>query len=148
MKSTGIIRRVDDLGRVVIPKEIRRTMRIKENDPLELFVNDNSLVLKKYKAIEDDTFDRAFRAIEKVAKGAIGVYSSIYSVKIRNDQIVPICVPAEWEFHTKPFESGSITVYPVQVLGQVVGYIAVEDCDPNYVKGVISMLQTEQEEYV
>lgn len=41
MKATGIIRRVDDLGRVVIPKEIRRTMRIREGDPLEIFVTED-----------------------------------------------------------------------------------------------------------
>ena len=40
MKATGIVRRVDDLGRVVIPKEIRRVMNIRENDPLEIFVDD------------------------------------------------------------------------------------------------------------
>ena len=41
MRATGIIRRIDDLGRVVIPKEIRRKMRIREGDPLEIFVNEN-----------------------------------------------------------------------------------------------------------
>ena len=39
MKATGIVRRIDDLGRVVIPKEIRRTLRIKEGDPLEIFTD-------------------------------------------------------------------------------------------------------------
>ena len=48
MKCTGIVRRLDDLGRIVIPKEIRRTLKIKEGDALELFVEDNSLILKKY----------------------------------------------------------------------------------------------------
>lgn len=48
MKATGIVRRVDDLGRVVIPKELRRTYDIKEGDPLEIFVDDDQLVLKKY----------------------------------------------------------------------------------------------------
>ena len=49
MKATGIIRRTDDLGRVVIPKEIRRTMGIREGDPLEFFVNeDGSLTLVPY----------------------------------------------------------------------------------------------------
>lgn len=51
MKSTGIIRRIDDLGRVVIPKEIRRTMRIQEGDPLEIFVQDGYVVYKKYSPI-------------------------------------------------------------------------------------------------
>ena len=48
-KPTGIIRRVDDLGRVVIPKEIRRAMRIKEGDPLEIVAVDNGIVcFRKY----------------------------------------------------------------------------------------------------
>ena len=48
MRATGIVRRIDDLGRVVIPKEIRRMLRIKEGDPLELFTDGNSLVLQKH----------------------------------------------------------------------------------------------------
>ncbi|MGI6081523.1 MAG: stage V sporulation protein T [Limnochordia bacterium] len=49
MKATGIVRRIDDLGRVVIPKEIRRSLRIREGDPLEIFVDqDGEVVLKKY----------------------------------------------------------------------------------------------------
>ncbi len=52
MKATGIVRRIDDLGRVVIPKEIRRTMRIREGDPLEIFTNvDGQVVFKKYSPI-------------------------------------------------------------------------------------------------
>ena len=49
MKATGIVRRIDDLGRVVIPKEIRRTMRIREGDPLEIYTErDGSVIFKKY----------------------------------------------------------------------------------------------------
>ncbi len=48
MKATGIVRRIDELGRVVIPKEIRRTLRIREGDPLELFTDRDELMLKKY----------------------------------------------------------------------------------------------------
>ena len=52
MKATGIVRRIDDLGRVVIPKEIRRNLRIREGDPLEIFVDrDGSVILKKYSPI-------------------------------------------------------------------------------------------------
>lgn len=52
MKATGIVRRIDDLGRVVIPKEIRRTMRIREGDPLEIFTDrDGEVILKKYSPI-------------------------------------------------------------------------------------------------
>ena len=52
MKATGIVRRIDDLGRVVIPKEIRRTMRIREGDPLEIFTDrDGEVIFKKYSPI-------------------------------------------------------------------------------------------------
>ncbi|PPA68541.1 stage V sporulation protein T [Jeotgalibacillus proteolyticus] len=54
MKATGIVRRIDDLGRVVIPKEIRRTLRIREGDPLEIFVDrEGEVILKKYSPINE-----------------------------------------------------------------------------------------------
>ena len=49
MKSTGIVRKVDELGRVVIPIELRRTLGISEKDALEIYVDDDKIVLKKYK---------------------------------------------------------------------------------------------------
>ncbi len=52
MKATGIVRRIDDLGRVVIPKEIRRTLRIREGDPLEIFTDrDGEVIFKKYSPV-------------------------------------------------------------------------------------------------
>jgi len=61
MKATGIVRRIDELGRVVIPKEIRRTLRIREGDPLELFTDRDELMLKKYSPIA---------SIEQFSQGA------------------------------------------------------------------------------
>lgn len=67
MKATGIIRRIDELGRVVIPKEIRRTIRIREGDPLEIFVEGGAVIFKKYQTMGNletqcnvlcDTFQR------------------------------------------------------------------------------------------
>ncbi len=52
MKATGVVRRIDDLGRIVIPKEIRKTLRIKEGDPLEIFTDkEGEIILKKYSPI-------------------------------------------------------------------------------------------------
>lgn len=52
LKATGIVRRIDDLGRIVIPKEIRRTLRIREGDPLEIFTDrEGEIILKKYSPI-------------------------------------------------------------------------------------------------
>ena len=52
MKATGIVRRIDDLGRVVVPKEIRRTLRIREGDPLEIYTDrEGGIILRKYSPI-------------------------------------------------------------------------------------------------
>jgi transcriptional pleiotropic regulator of transition state genes len=48
MKSTGIVRKVDELGRIVLPIELRRTLEIAEKDPLEIYVDDNAIILAKY----------------------------------------------------------------------------------------------------
>lgn len=53
MKTTGIIRRIDELGRIVIPKEIRKNMRIDNGESLEIFVDDENIILKKYSPIEN-----------------------------------------------------------------------------------------------
>lgn len=62
MKATGIVRRIDDLGRIVIPKEIRRTLRIRESDPLEIFTDrEGEIILKKYSPIgEMATFAKQY----------------------------------------------------------------------------------------
>lgn len=53
MKSTGVIRRIDELGRIVLPKEIRRNLGIREGENLEIFVEDEKVILKKYSKIKD-----------------------------------------------------------------------------------------------
>ena len=74
MRATGIVRRIDELGRVVIPKEIRRTLRIREGDPLEIFTDhDGEVVLKKYSpigeiaAIAKDYTDSLYRTLGHMA---------------------------------------------------------------------------------
>lgn len=67
MKATGIVRRIDDLGRVVIPKEIRRTMRIREGDPLEIYTGpDGEVVFKKYSPVNE--LENAAEACEVISK--------------------------------------------------------------------------------
>ena len=70
VKATGIVRRIDDLGRVVIPKEIRRTLRIRESDPLEIFTDkDGEIILKKYSPLgELGNFAKEYA--ESLAKNA------------------------------------------------------------------------------
>ena len=55
MKATGMVRRVDELGRIVIPKEIRKTLKIKEGEPLEIYVEKDNLLLKKYSKVGANT---------------------------------------------------------------------------------------------
>ena len=64
MKATGIIRRVDDLGRVVIPKELRRSMRIKEGAPLEIFTHNGAVCFKPYQPIGEKDWEKAKTVVE------------------------------------------------------------------------------------
>lgn len=54
MKATGIVRRIDDLGRIVIPKEIRRNLGLREGEAMEIFLEDNCVCFKKYSPSEED----------------------------------------------------------------------------------------------
>ncbi|PFL58817.1 AbrB family transcriptional regulator [Bacillus cereus] len=72
MKSTGVTRKVDELGRIVLPKELRTTLGIAEKDPIEIFVEDEKIILKKYKSndacvVTGDISDRNI----SLAKGQI-----------------------------------------------------------------------------
>ncbi len=68
MKATGIVRRIDDLGRVVIPKEIRRTLRIREGDPLEIYTErDGEVIFKKYSPM-GDLVELAAQLCESIGK--------------------------------------------------------------------------------
>ena len=76
MKATGIVRRIDDLGRVVIPKEIRRTMRIREGEPLEIYTDkDGEVIFKKYSPI-----------------GEVGVFTNQYAEAINKSSGIPVAI--------------------------------------------------------
>lgn len=76
MKATGIVRRIDDLGRVVIPKEIRRTMRIREGDPLEIYTDrDGEVIFKKYSPI-----------------GELGIFATQYADILAHTSGFGICI--------------------------------------------------------
>ena len=97
MKATGIVRRIDDLGRVVIPKEIRRTLRIREGDPLEIFVDrDGEVILKKYSPIGElgdfakEYADSLYEATQHIALIA------------DRDNIIAVAGAPKKEFLSKP----------------------------------------------
>ena len=76
MKATGIVRRIDDLGRIVIPKEIRRTLRIREGDPLEIFTDrEGEVILKKYSPV-----------------GELGIVAEQYAESLSNVLNCIVCI--------------------------------------------------------
>ncbi|WP_186575694.1 AbrB/MazE/SpoVT family DNA-binding domain-containing protein [Aquibacillus kalidii] len=88
MKSTGIVRKVDELGRVVIPIELRRTLGINEKDALEIYVDDDRIILKKYKPnmtcqvtgeVSDDNFSLADGKLILSPDGAKALIEEIQS---------------------------------------------------------------------
>ena len=81
MKATGIIRHIDDLDRVVIPKEIRRTMRIREGDPLEIFATDDGVVFRKY---EQPTETKAATAQKWLEDNALPMRATSAKFSIEN----------------------------------------------------------------
>lgn len=97
MKATGIVRRIDDLGRVVIPKEIRRTLRIREGDPLEIFVDrDGEVILKKYSPI-GELSDFAQQVVDSLHE-AIGEPCLIAD----RDLVIAVAGASKKEFMNQP----------------------------------------------
>ncbi len=123
MKATGIVRRIDDLGRVVIPKEIRRTMRIREGDPLEIYTDrEGEVIFKKYSPIGElvsfasqyaDTLNKTCgMSIVISDRDAVvacaGVSKKEYTEKKISDEIEDII-----ESRTLYVASGDSTTFPV-----------------------------------
>ena len=97
MKATGIVRRIDDLGRVVIPKEIRRTMRIREGDPLEIYTEkDGEVIFKKYSPM-GELSDCAGQMCETLSKST-GCLAAISD----RDTVISVCGIPKRELYDKP----------------------------------------------
>ena len=102
MKTTGVVRRIDGLGRIVVPKEIRRTLRIRDGEPLEIFVDKDFIALKKYSPMTD------FRTLAQILVDS--VYDSISLNIFITDRDQCVCgaghrncnVPGYWRGDGKP----------------------------------------------
>ncbi len=120
MKATGVVRRIDDLGRIVIPIEIRRTMRIRDGDPLEIFVDkDGEVILKKYSAIVDlgsfaaEMTESLHEACEKVTMisdrdsmvAVSGVRKKTYADKRISDMVLRAMEDRTTIIHDDPSQS-------------------------------------------
>ncbi|MBE5817250.1 MAG: AbrB/MazE/SpoVT family DNA-binding domain-containing protein [Clostridiales bacterium] len=97
MKATGIVRRIDELGRIVIPKEIRRTMRLKEGEPLEIYTGgDSSITLKKYSPIKElGTYADEY---SEALSGALGCPVIITD----NDCVISVAGASKKEYASMP----------------------------------------------
>ena len=113
MRATGIVRRIDDLGRVVIPKEIRRNMGIKEGDPLEIYTEGNMVCFKRYRFIDDEQWSKA-EMIATVGFDKFGLYDSDGTL-MKGD-------PIRKECHT-------YTECPIIVNDLEEGYLVVPDAE-------------------
>ncbi len=148
MKATGIVRRIDDLGRVVIPKEIRRTLRIREGDPLEIYTDINGeVIFKKYSPVgEIGTFASQYaEVLNKVSglpilicdKDHIVAVSGVPKREYLERRITPAveefmnlrksyCVKAGEEAYIQPAEgvdSYLFIMYPIIAAGDVTGAV-------------------------
>ncbi len=132
MKATGIVRRIDDLGRVVIPKEIRRNLKIREGDPLEIFIEDDNCVCFKRYSVLGSLTEECIRVAITMASNSglrpIAIYDT--TVKLRGMENFPSYVPIQWEFENKPFKyNDTYGVYPIHADGDLVGYAVCDSQD-------------------
>ena len=134
MKATGIVRRMDDLGRIVIPKEIRRNMGVREGDPLEIFTShDGYICLKKYQPIGVEDWGKATKVVSAV------LHNTPFALFDRYE---------EWQGgkidYKNAFSDDSDTLVATEVRldGDVVAYLVTEkECENIYLAvGVLKQL--------
>ena len=140
MKATGIVRRIDDLGRVVIPKEVRRTLGIREGDPLEIYVGGRGEVtFKKYNPCHEVECAAVLKGLYySVTKskdvGKVAVYGTDETMICRSNVTFPTILTARAD---ECLELEGYTVYPIKGEGDILGFLAVE-YDSEVVKTLIA----------
>ena len=128
MKATGVVRRIDDLGRVVIPKEIRKTLRIKEGDPLEIFTHREwQVILKKYSIAVSGGSKKEFleqdvsQELEQLMED-----KEVYTSKDNKDMSMPITKNDNGQR-----QYNSQVVYPIISNGDTIGSVILMSKDAN-----------------
>ena len=130
MKATGIIRRIDDLGRVVIPREIRRSLKIREGDPLEILIEKNCVCFKKYSALglfSEDILRVAQDMAQRTFKHQIAIYNR--DSKISGPNSYSSYADESWEDKRTPFKYEGMGVYPIVSDGELYGYVCCPESD-------------------
>ena len=130
MKATGIVRRIDDLGRVVIPKEIRRSLKIREGDPLEILIEKNCVCFKKYSTFGSFSED-ILRVAQDMAQRTFNHQIAIYDrdSKVSGPNSYSSYVDESWEDNSTSFEYEGMGVYPIVSDGELYGYICCQESD-------------------
>ena len=130
MKATGIVRRIDDLGRVVIPREIRRTLKIREGDPLEILIEKNCVCFKKYSTLGSFSED-ILRVAQDMAQRTFNHQIAIYDrdSKVSGPNSYSSYVDESWEDNSTSFEYEGMGVYPIVSDGELYGYICCPESD-------------------
>lgn len=132
MRATGIIRRIDDLGRIVIPKEIRRTLRLREGDPMELFVEHDAVMFKPYQAIDNykAEFETACRLLRWQGVNHYAVFDQRNRVSDYNLETVDHPESRWFDLRHPTFDQTSgLWVYAVLADGEVMGFIVCDHED-------------------
>ena len=130
MKATGIVRRIDDLGRVVIPREIRRSLKIREGDPLEILIEKNCVCFKKYSTLGSFSED-ILRIAQDMAQRTFNHQIAIYDrdSKVSGPNSYSSYVDESWEDNSTSFEYEGMGVYPIVSDGELYGYICCPESD-------------------
>lgn len=148
MRTTGVVRRIDDLGRIVIPKEMRRTLRIHDGESLEIFVEDEMIALKKYSSMSDlnDISNDLSNTINKVLLKEVLItdrdkvisssgnlkskyqgknISKYLEEKLANRETVIEKSVKEVEFVDGQIEKCSYTISPIIMNGDAIGTVVI-----------------------
>ena len=130
MKATGIVRQIDDLGRVVIPREIRRSLKIREGDPLEILIEKNCVCFKKYSTLGSFSED-ILRVAQDMAQRTFNHQIAIYDrdSKVSGPNSYSSYVDESWEDNSTSFEYEGMGVYPIVSDGELYGYICCPESD-------------------
>lgn len=130
MKATGIVRRIDDLGRVVIPKEIRRSLKIREGDPLEILIEKNCVCFKKYSTLGSFSED-ILRVAQDMAQRTFNHQIAIYDrdSKVSGPNSYSSYVDESWEDNSTSFEYEGMGVYPIISDDELYGYVCCPESD-------------------
>lgn len=127
MKATGVIRRIDDLGRIIIPKEIRRQAGVREGSPMEVFLEeDKSIILKPYSLIGSFS-DRIIRIVKEMAKMShlkLSLYDCYNKLTIDGFSHEDV---EKWENFYNPTIYKSGIVIPIILDSEKIGYIFSEN---------------------